>query len=121
MPPSLRDVAFKDNLPDTLFALCGSEGCDMLSDILTGQQVENDRLSLTTQQSKRIACPSLFPKCFCVFRVLVLLASCALAATSCLMFQRQSLVALRNKDSREGGREGICDRHGVSEQGERMP
>lgn len=90
MPLSLRDMAFKDNLSDTLFAVCGSEGCDWLSDTLTGQQVKSDLLSLTTQQSRRIACSLLVSQVFSVFRDLALLASCA-PAISRLMFQRWSL------------------------------
>lgn len=48
-------MAFKDILlPDTLFEVCGSEACDVLSDTLTGQQVKSDHLSLTTPTSAKL-------------------------------------------------------------------
>lgn len=51
----LRDVDFKDTfLPTTLFAVCGSEVCGVLSDTLTGQQVKRDHLSLTTPTSAEL-------------------------------------------------------------------
>lgn len=48
-------MAFKDILlPDTLFEVCGSEVCDVLSDTFTGQQVKSDHLSLTTPTSAKL-------------------------------------------------------------------
>lgn len=85
-----------------------------------------DRLSLTTPTSTNKPHCSL-PKCVCVFRDLVLLASFALAISPLIVSDESGgSEEKRYQGGREGGRAGTGDSqlclsgHGVSEQNERM-